>query len=263
MEEPSPILEPPAEAKPAAPMSLAGRLTTVFSAPGDVFDSVKQAPPSVANWLTPAALLVLVSWIGAWVIFAQPALQHQLTEVSERAVEKTIAKRHLSKEQAEQARQMSEKWAGLGTKITAVAAPVLLGILLPVWWGLLLWLAGTKGLKAKFSFFKAIEVAGLANMIGVLAAILKTLLILIMENLFASPSLVLLVKDFDPQNPAHTALGAIDIMTFWFLAVVAVGLGRLSGASWAKAAVWVFGMWFLYTAVRVGIAFGLQAAFGG
>ena len=38
-------------------MSLAARLLNVFATPGDVFDDVKVAPASTANWLVPALLL--------------------------------------------------------------------------------------------------------------------------------------------------------------------------------------------------------------
>ena len=36
-------------------------------------------------------------------------------------------------------------------------------------------------------------------------------------------------------------------MTFWLLAVRAMGLARLSGVSFIKAALWVFGIWAAYT----------------
>src|SRR5207302_9246459 len=79
------------------------------------------------------------------------------------------------------------------------------------------WLVGTKALKGHFPFSKAVEVAGLANMIGVLEAVVKTLLILVTGNIFASPSLALLVKEFDPQNPVHSLLAqgkCDDILAF-------------------------------------------------
>ena len=240
-------------------MSLAARLSNIFAAPGDVFDEVKSASASVANWLAPAVLLVAVSWVGAWLTFSQPAIQHQLTEVSDKAIQKALEKQHLSKEQAEAAREAGAKWAGLGTKIMAVAGPVLAGILIPVWWGLLVWLVGTKALRAQFPFLKGIEVAGLANMINVLGAVVKSLLILVTGNAFATPSLALLVKEFDPQNPVHGALSVVNVMTFWFLSVVAIGLARLSSASFGKAAAWVFGIWAFYRGLLIGIGFAMQS----
>jgi len=116
-----------------------------------------------------------------------------------------------------------------------------------------------KAFKSQFPFMKAIEVAGLANVITVLEAIVKTLLILVTSSAFATPSLALLIKDFDPQNPSHGALSAVNVMTFWFLAVVAIGLARLAGAATGRAVVWVFGVWALYRGLLVGLGFALKA----
>jgi hypothetical protein len=98
-------------------------------------------------------------------------------------------------------------------------------------------------------------------MIGVLEAVVKTLLIVGLGNLFASPSLALLVKPFDPQNPVHSALAAVNIMTFWLLAVRALGLARLSGVSFGRAAAWIFGIWTVFTGLLIGFGAALQAIF--
>jgi hypothetical protein len=259
MQESPPPLESQSASTGPPSTSLPGRLVNIYAAPGDVFDEVKSAPASVANWLVPAVLLMAVSWVGAWLIFSQPAIQHQLTEVSDKAIQKALEKQKLSKEQKETNREAAAKLAGLGTKIMAVAGPVLAGILIPVWWGLLVWLVGTKAFKVQFPFMKAIEVAGLANMINVLGAVVKSLLILVTGNAFAAPSLALLIKDFDPQNPAHGALSVVNVMTFWFLSIVAIGLARLGNASFGKAAAWVFGIWAFYRGLFIGIGFAMQS----
>ncbi len=233
----------------------------VLAAPGDVFDVVKDNAAVMSNWLTPAALLVLISWVGAWLIFSQPALQHQVNEIAEKSIQKQIEKSHLSGDEAERARQKGTEYASMATKIGAFAAPVFMAILIAVWWGLIVWLVGTKALKGHFPFIKAVEVAGLANMIGVLEAVVKTLLVLITGNIFASPGLGLLVKEFDPQNPVHSLLAQGNVMTFWFLAVVAIGLGRLSMTSFGRAIMWVIGIWALCAGLRFGFAFAVQAVF--
>jgi len=233
----------------------------VLAAPGDVFDVVKANTPAMSNWLTPAVLLVLVSWVGVWLIFSQPVLQHQVNEIAEKSIQKQLEKSHLSGDEAEKARQKGAEYAALFTKVGALAAPIFSAILIPVWWGLIVWLVGAKALKGHFSFIKAVEVAGLANMIGVLEAVVKTLLILVTGNIFASPSLALLVKDFDPQNPVHSLLAQGNVMTFWFLAVVAIGLGRLCMVSFGRAIVWVAGIWAVCAGLRVGFALAVQAVF--
>jgi hypothetical protein len=261
MEEPQLPSEPQPEAPQPPSMSLWGRLLNVFATPGDVFQEVKDAKVSTANWLVPALILIVISWVSSFVIFSQPSINHQLSEMTEQAIQKQVESSKMSEQQAEQARAMGEKWAGISAKIGAAIVPVFYGFVTPFFWGLILWGVGVGLLKAKFPYMKAVEVVGLANMIGVLEVILRTLLVVGMGNLYASTSLVLLVKQFDPQNTVHSILTMVNVMTFWLLAVRGIALARLSGASFAKALAWVFGIWVAYTGLLVGLAFLAKSAF--
>lgn len=258
MENLPPVLDSQA---PQPTMPLGSRLFNVFATPGEVFDQLKGTAVSAANWLIPAFLIIIVSWVAASLIFSQDSIQQQLREITDQAVEKQIAKGHLSQQQADQARAAAAKFGSIGTKIGAYAAPVFAAFVTPFWWGLILWLVGTNALKADFSYMKGVELSGLAAMVSVLDAIVRGLLILIMGNLFASPSLALLVKQFDPQNPVHGVLAAVNVMTFWVLAVRAIGLARLSGVGFGKAAAWVFGIWALFTGLMMGFGLAVQAIF--
>ena len=242
-------------------MSLGGRLFNVFATPGDVFQEVKDSRPSAANWVVPALILMVVSWIASWVIFSQPAINHQLSEITDRAIQKQVDQNKMSEQDAERARAMGEKWAGISSKIGAALVPIFAGFVTPFFWGLILWGLGAGLLKGHFPYMKAVEIVGLANMIGVLDVIVKTLLIVGLGNLYASPSLVLLVKEFDPENTLHSLLALVNIMTFWLLAVRGIGLARLAGVSFAKAAAWVFAVWAAYTGFLIGLAFVAKAAF--
>lgn len=260
MEEPQLTPEPQPEVPQPPAMSLGGRLLNVFATPGDVFQEVKAAPVSTANWVVPALILIVVSWVASWLIFSQPAINHQLSEITEQAIQKQVDQRHMSEQDAERARAMGEKWAGISAKIAAVLTPVFVGFVVPFLWGLFVWLVGAKLLKGNFPYMKAVEVIGLANMICVLDAILRTLLIVGLGNLYAAPSLAMLVREFDPQNLAHSALALVNVMTFWLLAVRAIGLARLSGASFVKGALWVFSIWATYTGFFFGLGALAQAA---
>jgi hypothetical protein len=261
MEEPQLPSEPQPEAPPPPTMSLWGRLLNVFATPADVFQEVKDAKVSTANWLVPALILIAVSWVSSLVIFSQPAINHQISEMTEQAVQKQVEKSQMSEQQAEQARAMGEKWAGISAKIGAALVPVLYGFITPFFWGLIVWGVGVGLLKAKFPYMKAVEVVGLANMIGVLDTILRTLLIVGLGNLYASTSLVLLVKEFDPQNTVHSLLTMVNVMTFWLLAVRGIGLARLAGVSFAKALAWVFGIWLAYSGLFVGLGLLAKTVF--
>ncbi len=251
-ERPEPPLQPT--------LSLAGRMAGVIAAPSEAFDALRNSPPCVANWLVPGLLLILAGWVGAAIIFSQPALAQQFTEMMERSTEQRIEKAKMPPEQAERAREMGARMAGIMTKAGAAAWPVVMGFVVPFVWGLFIWLVGDKIFKGGLSYMKAVEVVGLANVIAVLDSVLKMLLILLLNNLFADASLKLLViEQYDPQNPVHNLLGVVNIMTFWVLAVRSAGLARLSGISFVKAAACVFGIWFAYTGFFTGLGLAAQA----
>jgi hypothetical protein len=255
--------EPPPAAPPISATSLAGRLMNVFAAPGDVFGEVKTAAPSVANWLVPAILFMVLSWLSAALIYSQPAIRQQISELSTKAIDRQVEKGKLSSAQAEQARAAAEKFGRVGYEIGAVVAPIFAAFASPFFGGLILWLVGSFALKGPFPYLKAVEVAGLSNMILALNVLVKTLLILITGNLFASTSLALVVKDFDPQNTVHSLLTMMDVMVLWLLTVRSIGLARLSGASIGKAAAWIFGIWIAFTGVIIGFGAAVRVAFGG
>jgi hypothetical protein len=256
-------MPPTPELPPAPTTSLAGRLTNVLAAPGDVFSELKTAAPSVANWLAPAILFMVLSWLSAWLIFSQPAIRQQISEMSTKAIDRQVEKGKLSGAQAESARAAAEKFGSVGYEIGAAVVPVFFAFASPFFGGLMLWLVGSFALKGPFPYMKAVEVAGLSNVILSLSVIVKTLLILITGNLFTSPSLALLVKDFDPQNSVHSLLAMMDVMVIWLLTVRGIGLARMSGASVGKAAAWIFAIWLAFTGAMIGFGAAVRAAFGG
>ncbi len=245
-----------------ATTSVGARMMNVFATPGDVFAEVKVSKPNSANWLLPALLLTLVGWLSAWLIFSQESVRRQLSDLGDKAIQKQVEARKLTREQAEQARAMTERFAGIGVKIGAVIAPVFQGFGAPFWWALILWLVGTKALKGDFTYLCAAEVAGLANMIMILASIVKTLLIVTFGNLYAGASLVLLMPDFDGSDPLQGFLAKLDLLTFWSLIVYAVGLAKLSNHSLGKAAAWVFGLWLGFNGLILGAALGIKRLTG-
>jgi len=240
-------------------MSLGARLLNVFAVPGDVFAEVKATPPTVSNWLAPALILIALSWVGVSLIFSQETIKHQLREMADKSMQKQMEK--VPKDQAESMRATGEKMAVIFGTISALGGAVIAAFAIPFWWGLVFWVLGTKVFKGSFTYMKGVEVAGLANTIAILDGLVRMLLIVGLGNLYASPSAALLVKDFDPQKPSHSLLAVANVMTFWILAVRSVGLARLAAVSFAKAAVWVFGIWLAWTSVIMAFGLAMQAAF--
>lgn len=240
-------------------MSLASRVLNVVAIPGDVFADVKAGPASTANWLVPTLLLILTSWVAAWLIFSQESVKQQIREMTDKALQKQVEQGKLTEAQADQARNV----AGISAQVGAYAGPVFAAVVSPFFWGLIVWGVGTRKFKGHFPYMKAVEVCGLANVIGILDVAVRTLLVIGLANPLASPSLSLLSQNPDPQSRTYALLGLVNVMTFWVLAVRAIGLARLAEVSFARAAVWVLGAWAAIMTLLFGISFGLQAAFGG
>jgi hypothetical protein len=245
-------------------MSLAGRMASVIAAPSEAFDALKKSPPCAANWVAPALLLILVSWIGTAIVFSQPALNQQITEAIDAGLQKQFEKGNVPPEQAEQMRQRMESTILVSSEIGAWLWPVFVGFVVPFIWGLFVWLIGAKAFRGDFTYMKAVEAVGLANVIVALEALVRPLLILSLNSIYAGPSLGLLViKSFDPQNTMHGLLNVVNVMTFWLLAVRSAGLARLGNIFFAKAAACVFGTWLAYTGFFIGLGAAAKAIMSG
>jgi hypothetical protein len=121
-------------------------------------------------------------------------------------------------------------------------------------WALALWLVGRWLLKSSFGYLKAAEVVGLATMISVLGVVVKTLLQVNFSNPSASPSLALVVGQFDEKNVLHMMLAMLNLFDFWELGIMGAGLARLTGATWARATLPLLPVWMLVSAVLGGLS---------
>ena len=220
-------------------MSLAARLLNVFATPSEVFNDVKTAPASTANWLLPGVLSALVAVLLAIIIFSQPAIRQQVHEQQAKAMDKQVQSGRVPREKADQALEWLEKLTVPG----AILSAVIFSLLRVIWWALVLWLLGRWFLKVQFPFIKTLEVAGLASMIIVLGTVVTVLLTVNLAKMFATPSLGLLVTDFDATRKSHLMLGAANIFSVWLVGVMSVGLARLASVPFLRAAWFVFAYW--------------------
>ena len=256
--EPAPAsLEPQPATPPAPTTSLAGRLLNVIAAPGDVFGEVKTSAPSVANWLVPIALWVIVGVISVCVMFAQPAIQQTIHDEQVKAMDKQVQQGKMTQAQEDQALQIMSKF--MGPTMLAVFGSIGLicySFVSLFGWALILWLAGRWFFKTRYGYLKAVEVAGLASLIIMLGMIVSTLLAVILGRLYAGPSLALLVSNFDPTNRVHLLLGAFNLIYLWHTGVLSIGLAKLSDGSTSKALAVLFGFWMLMELIFIAVGFG-------
>ena len=257
---PPPIPEP-APAVPEPPRtSLAARLLNVFAVPGEVFEEVKVSVGSAANWVVPALLLAVTGAISAIIVMSQPAIQQQIREQQAKVMEKQVEAGKMTRQQADQALAVIDKFMGpTMLKIFGAFGAVVASFVRIVWWGLVLWLMSKWLLKAHFPFPKSLEAAGLALMISVLGTIVTLLLVVNFDRMGATPSLALVVRDFDVTRKSHLFLGAANVFSFWQVGVLAAALGRLAGVPFIRAAFPVFAWWLVQESFLIMVGAG-QAA---
>ena len=262
MDQTPPTIDAPPPVPQSPSTSLGSRLVNVFAAPGEVFDEVRTSPVSAANWVLPTILLAIVAMLSALIINSQPAIKRQKVAMQEAMFQKMVDSGKMSKEAADKQVAAAESGGAVKSVIEAAFAPV--GIVIALFWSaLIVWLGGLI-LGTRFGYMKAVEIVGLASMIALLGAVVKTLLIMVTGNMFAGPTPGLLVKDFNPMsNTLHGILSVCDVIWFWALGVQAYGLAKVGGISFGKAAVWVGGVWLVLVAglFVIGIVFKRMMGF--
>jgi hypothetical protein len=231
-------------------------LINIFADPGEVFDGVRSGKRSIANWLVPVLVATVAGIVGVLLILSQPTVQQQMREAMEKGIDQQVAAGKMSAEQAKQFKETMEKIPPWVFQVGAVATGAVSSTVSVFWWALVVWLVGAKVFKSSLPFMKALEVSGLALMIFALSIVVTTLLVVILGNMNARPAPSFLLKEFDPFSKLHLFLAAINLFYLWWIAILALGLSRLSGVSIGKAALWMFGIWVVTRLAMVGAGLG-------
>lgn len=228
-------------------MSTPARLLNVFAVPGEVFDDVKRSPHAAANWVIPILVMAVVAAFSVFVTLSQPAIQQQIKEQQAKAIDKQVEAGKLTRQQADQALATMERFMGPTTmKLLGTMGAVLTSVLRVFWWAFVMWLIAQLVFKTKEAgFLKLLEASGLAMMISVLGQIVTLLLMVNFARMFATPSLGLLVENFDVTRKSHLFLGAVNVFAFWHIAVMASGLSRLSSTPFLRAMAVLLAFWVL------------------
>lgn len=221
-------------------------MMNVFAIPGEVFDEIKTARAMAANWVVPVLIMCLVSSAAAFVIASQPAFQQKIREQQEQKLEQQVKAGKMSRQDADRASAMMETMTGpTMMKVFGVFGAIFYSVMRLFWWATALWLLGRWFLRVQFGYGKAMEVAGLAGMIGVLGVLVTLLLQMSLNKPGSSPSLALLVSEFDPKKVNHMLLAAVNIFEIWQVGVLACALSRLAAAPFVRAAFVMFAFWML------------------
>jgi hypothetical protein len=251
----APPIPPTDEAAAPVETGLWTRLTNVYAAPGEVFDEIKGRPPRTSNWLVPALIACLMVAVYNIALFSQEGIVRELREMQERGMRKQVAAGKMPKATADQAIQMMEKFmtpAVLMVFGSLFGAPTVFGEIFGI--ALALWLASSLIFKAQVPYLKMVEVSGLTMMVDALQKGVRALLGVWKGSMLATAGPILLVETPSTANRTHLILASLDVTDFWWLALLALGLSKLSGASFWKAAALTFAAWYGIKAVMIMLA---------
>lgn len=250
MEQPESLPVPGVE-NPAR-TSLISRMANMFAAPGDVFDEIKHTRTRFADWMVPVLLGCLIGIIYSFVVFSQENILHGIREAQDKEMQKQVDAGKMSRQQADQALEMMQKFTGPAMmKVFGSVAAIVMSFVMTFLVGTVIWLLGNKVFKGDFSFMKAVEITALSGVINLLGGIVAMLVAVLMGNMAITPGPALLVHDFNAANRLHALLAQLNVMTIWWAAVLALGLARVSGSAYWKAAAWTFGVWAVFVALAV------------
>jgi hypothetical protein len=249
---PPPVLEPaPAPAPPPAPSPLLARLLNVFAMPGRVFEEVRQCRAAAGNWLVPALLCGVALALVGYVLVSTPAATKQLGERQAKAQEaqatslaESVKAGKITQADADAALNLFDRVARPEVLKTAVAAlGFVLGILRVFWWGLVLWVLARVAVRRPVRYGKALEVAGLASMLAWLSMVVMLALSVNIGQSFGASGYSLALTDLaTPGDQNLTAIVWI-VMNFWIIAVLGLGLARLTMVPSIRGVFLVFAYW--------------------
>ncbi len=243
---------PSPELKPVESYSLGGLLADVYAAPSDVFEYVKNTPVRAPIWLVPLLLASVTAVVYILLAFSQPGVIRSIQETQDKAFQKKVASGQMTQAQADQTQKIAARFLtpgvlklfGAGGALGALVAGIFL-------MAFVLWMAVRFVHRSGVGYMKVVEVCALAAMIDVLQKIIRAILVVWKGNLLATASPTLFLTNPGLSHRTALWLSLLDPIDIWWLAVLSLGLGKVASISYAKAAVWVFGLWCGFRAAGI------------
>jgi hypothetical protein len=245
--------ENPAPEPAQEKMSTGDILAGVISSPGETYSEMAVSKP--ANyWLVPMIIVLVLNMITVFLSFQNPELiQKQLDETLQKTkskLEEQVKAGDITKEQADQALEMQEKFTNPESPFFKIMGYV--GTLFSiVFIFLILSLAvylGMKVFKSGMTFQNVLNVVGSASVITAIGGIVAIVISILLDDL-KSVGPALFVDKSTVGDVGYNVLSSFDVFSIWAYAVIAVGLTKIGKVSAGKAYGLVFGLWILWLAV--------------
>jgi hypothetical protein len=249
-----PLLEPvsvPPAPEPASPLVL--RLLNVFAVPGHVFDEVRVSRHSAGNWILPTLLCCVALAVSGYVALSVPSVWKAVSERQEEfrkqqaaTLDKSVAEGKITRAEADETLAALDKVTQPAVlKAFAAAGGFFWGGVRVFWWGLVLWFLARRFLRRPIVYAKALEVAGLGSMIALLSIVVMLVFTVNVGKSFGASGFSLSVTDIGSEGQQFVASIVLNVVNFWIIAVLGIGLARLTEVPWFRATFLVLAYWLL------------------
>jgi len=190
----------------------------VLACPEEVMEEVAHQPPKFLNWLIPTLLVCAVSSLCGSGPEPAAAQNQELFRFEIQRVAELVS--------------------------TVIAC--LTGVF---WSAFVFWGIARFIFKTKVAYCKALEVVGLCGTILSLSIFTTVLLGSLTGRATAHPALSLLLDETSGTSKLFVWLDAVHVFNLWIVAVLAVGLAKLTNAEWKECILWTTVYWIIMRAL--------------
>jgi len=248
-----PVLKPapPPATAPASPLIV--RLLNVFAVPGHVFDEVRVSRHSAGNWILPTLLCCVALAVSGYVALSVPSVwkvvaerQAEFRRQQAAALEESVAAGKITPAEAEETLETLDKVTQPAVlKAFAAAGGFFWGGARVFWWALVLWFLARKFLRRPIAYAKTLEVAGLGSMIALLSTVVMLVFTVNVGESFGASGFSLSVTDIGSEGQQMLASIVLNVVNFWIIGILGIGLARLTEVPWFRATFLVLAYWLL------------------
>jgi hypothetical protein len=243
----------PVQDGPQEPASFLDRAAGVFSSPSETFEELSTAPVRNSTWLFPLLLSIIISVVFVVAIFYNQSLRDQIIEQRMAEMQKQVSEGKIQQEQVDRANEAMESpvmfmlFGGISAVFAAAIAFFLVA--------LFIWLGGVLFLKFGGGYPKVLEMYGLASLVGLAGAVVTLIMMNLFGSMYAAPAASMAVMNtFDHRNAIHNLLSAVNIFSIWQVAIVGIGLAKVSKRPTGSGMGVAFGLWGAWVIVSVALA---------
>jgi hypothetical protein len=222
-------------------MSFTDKIVGLFTEPGNVFDSIRQFPIKVVDWLIPILIMIAFVITSTLIQSNNPAIKSELRQQQLANMQKAVDEGKMTQDQVEKNLDTIEKF-----KVFGILIGVPIGtFVMMAFMALIYWIIAKYGLGGSPSYGHVFVLMGLTSIFGIIEVIITLALSILMGKSNAAPNLSLLVSSVN-SGPMFSILKSIDPISIWSMIVVGIGLGKLSLADTKKSLIWVIGLWIIF-----------------